>query len=123
MRYEKGEEYELYDLIPSEAGYHGAYTRLHMFVFLNEYIDKLLATIQSLSTQEEKLEEEKNKMIKMKEFLEDLIKRAMKSMLRGNPKDIVMPYSDKHKKRVYLSQMICIILKALTRGNSRVYHI
>jgi len=113
----KDEENELLPLIPTVASYYGAYTRLYTLVYLEQFVT-ILDTKATNVLEKEATEEEKTELLALKKFIEDFSKMILEYNLKGKPGDVVMPYSEPHRKKVHLSQALCIIMRAFNKSKA-----
>lgn len=107
---------DLLVLIPTVASYYGAYTRLYTLVFLEQYVTIFEEKIDSVSQGGELSENDKDSVKEMKRFLEEFCKVLLEENIKGKLTDVVMPYSEPHRKKVHVSQAVCIIMRAFTRS-------
>ncbi len=107
---------DLLVLIPTVASYYGAYTRLYTLVFLSEYVAIFEEKINVVLQGGELSENDKALIKEMRRFLEEFCKVLLDENIKGKLTDVVMPYSEPHRKKVHVSQAVCIIMKAFTRS-------
>jgi len=43
------------------------------------------------------------------QVIDNILKVAIKSNIKGNSNDIVLPYSDGHRKKIYLGHTLCLL--------------
>lgn len=111
----RDEENELLPLIPTVASYYGAYTRLYTLVYLEQVVDIFEKKISTV-LEREISEDEKNELQSIKAFIEDFSRLIIEQNLKGKTTDVVMPYSEPHRKKVHLSQALCVIMKVFTKS-------
>ena len=79
------------------------------------YLDNLINTLREAALENNtKLSNENISAIS--QLLNQLLKEIIISCTKGNPNDMVMPYSDAHRKRINLGHTLCILNKYLRHG-------
>ena len=118
----RDEENELMPLIPTIASYYGAYTRLFTFIYLQQFVDILERKVDAVLEKETVEDKERTDIGNMKTFIESLSKLILDENIKGKLNDVVMPYSEPHRKRIHLSQALCVIMKIFTKSNGISIH-
>jgi len=118
----KDEENDLLPLIPTVASYYGAYTRLYTLVYLEQFVTILEEKVTK-ALEKEITEEEKSEILSLKTFIETFSTILLDYNIKGRPGDVVMPYSEPHRKKVHLSQALCVIMRAFNKGKLLSQHI
>lgn len=114
----RDEENDLLPMIPTIASYYGAYTRLYTLVYFEQFVT-ILEEKAAQVLENDISEKERNELISLKTFVEAFSTILLEENLKGNPGNVVMPYSDQHRKKVHLSQALCVIMRAFNK--SKIY--
>lgn len=102
--------------MPNNTEFYGNYARYLTLNLLDRVLDNILKKIKDQSFNDEL--EEKVKIEKLIYFFLEFIDKTLEFNMKDSMKSVTLPYSNVHRKKIYLWQALCVMKKMINLGNN-----
>lgn len=100
--------------MPNNTEFYGNYARYLTLNLLDEILELIFKKIKTQSFNDEL--GERAKIEKLIYFFLDFMNRTLEFNMKEKMKNVTLPYSNVHRKKIYLWQALCVMKKMICLG-------